>query len=89
MGEKYQRTNKAMVMTLEQIAQLEKMWLMVHDSLQILDKYIVEEGEQFKLSEAEDILDVREALGNVILLTRSKWITLGTAIRKFGGHKLQ
>ena len=89
MGEKYVKKEEVMVMTLKQLAELERLWATTHDSLKILDKYIEEEGKQFKLSEAEDILDIREKIGEAIIMTRVKWATLGSAIRKFNGDTLQ
>jgi len=89
MAEKYEKTDKVMVMTLEQLAELEKLWVTVHDSLKILNIYIEHEGKQFKLNEAENLLEVREAIGNAQNIAKDKWATLGSAIRHFSGLKLQ
>lgn len=59
MAEKYEKTDKVMVMTLEQ------------------------------LNEAENLIEVREAIGNAQNIAKDKWATLGSAIRHFSGLKLQ
>jgi len=89
MGEEYKETDKVMVMTLEQLAELEKLWVTVHDSLKLLNMYIESEGKQFKLNEAENLLEIREAIGKAQNLAKNKWATLGSAIRHFSGLKLQ